>query len=106
MELKDVQVLTKEMMEKYKLSGNAEINYIDLTSEIGELGKELLKATDYGTKALQITDNAELEIGDVLFSLTCLSNNLGIDMEESFNNVMQKYKKRFEEKGHIGSNNN
>ncbi len=68
--------------------------YMDLVSEVGELGKELIKATDYGTKDFAITSNTKSEVGDCLFSLLCLCNDLGISSEEALDFVLDKYKSR------------
>ena len=43
-----MQDTVERHMRRYGLSGNAEIRYIDLVSEVGELGKEILKTVDYG----------------------------------------------------------
>ena len=47
----------------------------------------------------------ESEIGDVLFSLICIANTLGINLEKSLIDSMEKYQKRFDKKGNIGSGN-
>ena len=103
MNLKTMQALVQEMIKRYDLETSPEMRYIDLASEVGELGKELLKATGYGKKEFKKTENTELEIGDILFSLTCIANNLEIDMEQALVGVMKKYQRRFNEKGDIGS---
>ena len=36
---------------KYNLGGSVEARFIDLSSEVGELGKEILEGTNYGEKA-------------------------------------------------------
>lgn len=101
--LQTMQRLVLEMVEKYNLETSPEMRYIDLTSEIGELGKELLKGSNYGKQKFIKTDNLESEIGDTLFSLTCIANSLNIDMSNVLTNVMRKYNNRFAEKGTIGS---
>ena len=58
---------------------------------------------EYGKKDFSITDNAESEIGDVLFSLICVSNALNIDMKKALDGVLDKYNNRFSKKGNIGS---
>ena len=92
-----------ELIEKYNLTGSAEVRFIDLTSEVGELGKEILEGTDYGKSAFQKTENLESEIGDVLFSLICVANEVGVNLDTAFEHVLNKYENRFSKKGHIGS---
>ena len=85
------------------LESSTEIRFIDLVSELGELGKEILKGNDYGKKEFCITDNLESEIGDVLFSLICVANGLNIDLKSALDGVLEKYEERFSKKGNIGS---
>lgn len=35
-----------------------------------------------------------MEIGDTLFTLICLSNTLGINLDEALNKTLRKYKER------------
>lgn len=98
-----LQKLVAEMVKRHNLETTPELRYVDLTSEVGEMGKELLKGTDYGKSEFKKTDNLESEIGDTLFSLTCIANSLDINLQTALLNVMKKYQKRFSEKGSIGS---
>ena len=101
--MEDIQETVNEMIKKYKLESSIEIKFIDLISEVGELGKELLKGSDYGKRKFINTDNLESEIGDVLFSFVCIVNSLNIDLKEAFDKVIEKYNSRFLENGNIGS---
>ena len=101
--IETMQELVSEMVKRYGLETTPELRYVDLTTEVGELGKELLKGSDYGKKTLEKTDNLESEMGDTLFSLTCIANSLNIDLQTALVNAMKKYQKRFNEKGSIGS---
>lgn len=103
MEKSKSQQLVAEMVKRYNLETTVESRFIDLTSEIGELGKEILKGTEYGKKEFAKTENLESEIGDAIFSLTCIANTLGINMDQVLYNSMKKYQKRFQKKGDIGS---
>lgn len=103
--MKEMQERVEEVVKKYNLSGDASVKYIDLTSEVGELGKEILKGNDYGAKEFEKTEDTALELGDVLFSLICVANELNIDMDDALNAVLAKYASRFEEKSDIGSGN-
>ena len=101
--IETMQGLVLEMVKRYELEITPELRYIDLTTEVGEFGKELLKGSNYGKKTLEKTDNLESEMGDILFSLTCIANSLNIDLQAALVNVMKKYQKRFNEKGSISS---
>jgi len=76
---------------------------LDLVSEIGEIAKEVLKGSNYGEIEFKKTEDWENEIGDVLFSLICLANQTGVNLENSLNTALEKYEKRFESKGDVGS---
>ena len=97
------QELVSQMTKKYNLEISPELRYIDLTSEVGELGKEILLSTEYGKNQFSATDNLESEIGDTLYSLICIANSLDINLSNALIKVIQKYEKRFFEKGSIGS---
>lgn len=101
--IKNMQDLVSEIVKKHDLETVPELRFVDLTSEVGELGKELLKGSNYGTKELEKTKNLSLEVGDTLFSLICLANSLDIDLQTALENVIEKYKVRFNQKGRIGS---
>ena len=101
--MQDIQEKVNELIKKYNLESSTEIRFIDLVSEIGELGKEILKGNDYGKKDFFNTDNIESEVGDVFFSLICVANDLNIDLTKALDKVLNKYENRFSNKGHIGS---
>lgn len=101
--MKDIQEKVNDLVKKYDLESSVEIRFIDLVSEVGELGKEILKGNDYGKKDYCNTENLESEIGDVLFSLICVANDLNIDLKQALDEVLKKYEDRFSKKGNIGS---
>ena len=74
-----------------------------MTSEVGELSKEVLKGTNYGSKNFKKTEEWKSEIGDVLFSLICIANQTDTNLEDSLNYVLDKYEKRLAAKGDLGS---
>ncbi len=101
--MKRLQEIVSKKVNQYDLETIPELRYVDLTTEIGEVGKELLKSSDYGKKQLSKTDSLEIEIGDVLFSLICIANTLNIDLETALLDAMKKYERRYTKKGNIGS---
>ncbi|WP_026477816.1 MazG nucleotide pyrophosphohydrolase domain-containing protein [Alkaliphilus transvaalensis] len=103
MELKDIQNKVEVFIKNNNLDATVEVRVLDLVSEVGELAKEVLKGSNYGKKSLALSDEWEKEIGDVLFSLITIANMTSIDLEKSLIVVLDKYKKRMEEKGHIAS---
>ncbi|MDO4742342.1 MAG: MazG-like family protein [Candidatus Saccharibacteria bacterium] len=101
--MKDAQKIIRDFNAKYNLGGSVETRFIDLSSEVGELGKEILKGTNYGEKKFEKTSNLEFEIGDVLFSLVSVANCAGVDLDIALAKVLKKYEDRFDVKRHIGS---
>jgi len=99
-----MEKIVKEFNEKYMKGMSAENRILVIVSEVGELGKEVLKATDYGTKEFKVTEDLKLELGDALYSLLSFAYENGIDAKAQVEKVVQKYTKRFASKGHIGSN--
>lgn len=98
-----MQSRVSDLIRQYHLTGDGAVRYIDLVSEVGELGKELLKAGDYGTLDCRKNENMVGEMGDCLFSLLALCCALDIDAETALNAALSKYQMRFEQNGEIGS---
>jgi NTP pyrophosphatase (non-canonical NTP hydrolase) len=66
-----------------------------LTEEVGELAREINHA--FGPKKKKTTEKKNEigdEIGDIIFTLTCLANSLKIDLDKSFKKVMDKLYQR------------
>lgn len=71
-------------------------NLARLFEEAGELARELNHR--FGPKKKKDSENqsdgtAE-EMGDILFTLLVLANQLDIDMNDSFKSVLEKYRRR------------
>ena len=101
--MNSIQEKVDELIKKYNLESSVEIRFIDLISELGELGKEILKGNEYGKKDFCNTENIESEIGDTFFSLICVASGLNIDLQNALDNVLNKYENRFSNNGNIGS---
>ncbi len=76
---------------------------LDIMSEMGELGKEYLKHSNYGTEEFKMDDEFKLELGDALYSLLSLADEANLDAEECLDMVLEKYRKRIQEKKSMGS---
>ena len=101
--MNNIQEKVNELIKRYNLESPVEIRFIDLVSEVGELGKEILKGNEYGKKDFCNTENLESEIGDTFFSLICVANGLNINLQNALDNVLNKYENRFSNNGSIGS---
>ena len=98
-----MQEQVNDFIDKYCLHINEQIRYIDLVSEIGELGKEIIKGTDYGKQEYAPTSDINGELGDCLFSLFALCCEMDVDAQEVLQQALSKYEERFRQKGSIGS---
>ncbi|MDO4493624.1 MAG: MazG-like family protein [Clostridia bacterium] len=78
---------------------------LDIQSELGELAKEVLKATRYGAVPFRPTDAFREEYGDVLYALLTLAEETDTDPAAALASVLGKYRARFARKGGIGSGN-
>ena len=80
-----------------------EARMLDIMSEVGELGKEILKNTKYGTADFTLTEDFVMEYGDVLYSLLSLANETGVDSASALDMAIEKYRTRIKQKGDMGS---
>ena len=94
--MNEVQKKVQLFCKKNNLSSSIEHRVLDIVSEIGELSKEILKASNYGKSSYVYNENIKLELGDVLFSLIILANSLDVNLDVALEAVLQKYEKRIE----------
>ena len=86
------------------LSENTFVRLADIQSELGELNKEILKSTKYGkTETPTRHEKIEDEYGDLVFSILALGVELKADPEYCLKKSLEKYKKRLQKTGQIGS---
>lgn len=92
MSLKDVQKQVDEWVKQYKIGYFPPLEMMAcVTEECGELAREVNHL--YGSKKKKPTENKRelgYEIADVIFALCCLANSEGIDLDESWQYVMNK----------------
>lgn len=91
------------MRKNYKEPMSVYARLIDVQSELGELAKEYLKSSNYGTADFVLTTDFELEYGDVLYSILTLADEVCVDSKKVLNLVLEKYRKRIEDNNDMGS---
>ena len=94
----DKQEEVRRFVESNNLEGETAYRLLDLVSEVGEVVKDATKSADYGNSKEDL-EVKEDEIGDVLFSLLTVCNDLDIDPEKSLETALEKYEDRIDEKG-------
>ena len=59
----------RDFIREYQV--NMEVNnwFLDLVSEIGELGKEINESSDYGKQPPLANNDIEMELGDIYYHL-------------------------------------
>lgn len=82
---------------------DAQARYIDVVSEVGELGKALLMGGGYEGQPIAATPEIQGELGDCLFSLLALAEVLGISAEEALQGALAKYARRIAQTGSASS---
>lgn len=103
MELPTFQKTVAHFVEVNRLEVSVQARLLDLVSEVGELAKEALKGTHYGRESFYPTSEWASELADALFSLICMANSTGVNLEAGLDEVLDKYRQRLALKGDLGS---
>lgn len=96
MALKQIQKQVDDWVNQYKMGYFKPLEILArLTEEIGEVAREVNHM--FGPKKKKPSeDSNDLgdEMADIIFTLCCMANSLGVDLDKSFKRVMNKYYKR------------
>ena len=101
----EFQQKVKKFMDENEMNNPIEYRMLDLVDEVGEVAKEMCKMSKYGTEKPTFRDEIKTELGDAFYSLTTAANYYDVDLMEALEIVIQKYKKRINNGGHAGSDN-
>lgn len=92
MPLQEIQKTVDDWIKKYGIKYFNELtNTAILMEEVGEVAR--IMARRYGEQSEKESDkNIDLgdELADVLFVLTCIANQTGINLQEAFHKNMEK----------------
>jgi NTP pyrophosphatase (non-canonical NTP hydrolase) len=99
----DWQNQVAAFMRRHRLNHDPATHVLDLVSEVGELAKELLVATDYGRRPSQFGRDLAEELGDALYSLLALAEVCDVDADEALHGALRKYERRLAERDEAGS---
>lgn len=98
MEIKELQSLTAELIDKIdskmKFKHDADITFVHLLEEIGEIAREIVNKKGIKRKALEGTNKMEGEFADVIIMLMQLANNYDIDIEKAVKEKIKCLKER------------
>ena len=99
MEIRDLQQRVDEWIRTYGVRYFSELtNMAVLTEEVGELAR--IMARRYGDQSFKAAEKDDLadEMADVLWVLTCLANQTGVDLEQAMERNFQKKTQRDKER--------
>ena len=99
MEIRYLQQRVDEWIKSYGVRYFSELtNMAILTEEVGELARVM--ARRYGDQSFKAgeKDNLEDEMADILWVLTCLANQTGVDLEQAMERNFRKKTERDSER--------
>jgi len=102
MDARDAQSRVATFLEDTDLQASAAYRLLDTVSELGEVAKEVCTSTGYGEdpEAVAVPED---ELGDALFALLALCEELDINSEAALETALAKYETRLEATGDAGS---
>lgn len=98
----NAQETVAQFLAEHDMDADPAYRILDLTSEVGELAKDVNDSTDYGGSPEEVAVKSD-EIGDALFALLAVAESLDVDAEEALDEALAKYRTRIEETGDAGS---
>jgi NTP pyrophosphatase (non-canonical NTP hydrolase) len=101
--MQELQKHVQDFVTAHDLETDVSFRLLDWVSEVGEVAKEALLSTNYGRTAFRSTDDWAGELGDAFFSLICVANATGVDLETALLRALAKYEARLETRQDTGS---
>lgn len=98
----DEQQRVAAFLEANDLQAPAAYRLLDTVSELGEVSKEVCTSTGYGDDPDSVAV-PEDELGDALFALLALCEELDVDADAALDTALAKYEGRIETTGDAGS---
>lgn len=102
---KKVKEFNEIVIQYHKIKMNVASRVMNIISEMGELSKEILKSTKYGTKEFSSFDDFKMEMGDVIYAILSLCDEVGINAEECLDISIEKMKGRLIKNNNLASGN-
>ena len=99
MEIRDLQQRVDEWIRTYGVRYFSELtNMAVLTEEVGELARVM--ARRYGDQSFKAGEKDDLadEMADIIWVLTCLANQTGVDLEQAIERNFEKKTTRDKER--------
>lgn len=93
----DEQQKVATFIHEHGMEAPSVYRLLDLLSELGEVAKDVAESTDYGESPERLKVHSD-EIGDTLFALLALADELEINASEALDEALAKYGDRIAEK--------
>jgi NTP pyrophosphatase (non-canonical NTP hydrolase) len=91
-------------LDEHNLHAEPAYRLLDLAAEVGEMAADATKSSEYGDAPGQLAV-PEDELGDALFALLAVADELDIDAGAALTTSLSKYEDRIETTGAAGSRN-
>lgn len=98
----DEQARVARFIDEHDLSCPPAYRLLDLSAEVGELAADATDSSDYGANPDALSVNED-ELGDTLFALLALCEELDVDAGEALDTSVEKYERRLSRRGDAGS---
>lgn len=98
----DQQEQVARFVDSHGLDCPPAYRLLDLAAEVGELAADANAASGYGADPDALSVERD-ELGDALFALLALADDLDIDAGEALDESLAKYERRIDESGDAGS---
>lgn len=98
----DEQTRVVEFLDAHDLDAPPAYRTLDLVAEVGEIASAAARSSEYGTRPADL-DVPRDEVGDALFALLALADDLDVDAGAALSESLAKYERRVAEDGSPGS---
>ncbi|MUV57091.1 MazG nucleotide pyrophosphohydrolase domain-containing protein [Halogeometricum sp. CBA1124] len=98
----DRQQRVAAFLDAHELHAPPAYRLLDLAAEVGELAADATKSSEYGARPGDLQVNRD-ELGDALFCLYALADELDVDAGEALEESIAKYEARIDDAGAPGS---
>lgn len=89
-------------LDDHDLHADPAYRLLDLAAEVGEMAADATKSSEYGDAPEELSV-PEDELGDALFALLAVADELDIDAGAALETSLAKYENRIETTGAAGS---
>lgn len=98
----DRQQRVAAFLDAHELHAPPAYRLLDLAAEVGELAADAAKSSEYGANP-EALDVKRDELGDALFCVYALAEELDVDADAAFEESLAKYEARIDDTGAPGS---